>query len=498
LNGDGRPDLAVADNGWNMISVLPGNGDGGFGPKTDFETGWGPWCVAIGDLNGDRTPDLVTPNLLSSTVSVLLGHGDGSFGIGTEYGTGTDPISVAIGDLNHDGKLDLVTADNGSRTVSVLLGNGDGSFGVNTRCSVDGNPCCVAIGDLNRDGKPDLVGGFVLLGNGDGTFVKTNYWDNPRSVATGDMNGDGKLDVVAAYPDAWYSHNDRVGVMFGDGNGSFASGTNFTLGPVGTVSLAIGDLNGDGKLDVAVADSAANTVSVLLGNGNGGFSEGLDFGTGFCPYSVAIGDLNGDGRPDLAVANYLSNTVSVLLNTGGSLPTPVNLALVDAHATAGRVVLRWYGASAGMTATVYRRTAPTSWAPIANIAGDGSGILRFEDVSVQPGARYGYRLGIPQGGAETFYGETWVDVPALAFALDGLRPNPAVGEVVASFTLPSGSPARLQLLDVTGRVWLARDVGDLGSGTHSVRLGGPVPAGMYWLRLTQGGHSLLARGVVMR
>jgi hypothetical protein len=86
----------------------------------------------------------------------------------------------------------------------------------------------------------------------------------------------------------------------------------------------------------------------------------------------------------------------------------------------------------------------------------------------------------------------------LALALEGLRPNPAVGEPVASFALSDGSPARLQLLDVTGRVWRAREVGDLGAGSHVLRLGGSVPAGVYWLRLTQGGHSLLARAVVVQ
>jgi hypothetical protein len=153
---------------------------------------------------------------------------------------------------------------------------------------------------------------------------------------------------------------------------------------------------------------------------------------------------------------------------------------------------------AGILATVYRRTTRTAWAPVASIAGDGTGTLRLEDSRVQSGARYGYRLGVVEAAVERFYGETWITVPALALALEGLRPNPAVGEPVASFTLPSGSPARLELLDVTGRRWLAREVGDLGAGSHLLRLGGSVPAGMYWLRLTQGGRSLLARGVVVR
>src|SRR5258706_4643383 len=125
-------------------------------------------------------------------------------------------------------------------------------------------------------------------------------------------------------------------------------------------------------------------------------------------------------------------------------------------------------------------------------------MVRFEDANVQPGARYGYRLGVRERGTEKFYGETWVSVPELALALEGLRPNPAVGELAAAFTLPSVSPARLELLDVAGRMWLAREVGDLGVGSHLVRLGRTVPAGLYWLRLTQGGCSLFARGAVLR
>ena len=128
----------------------------------------------------------------------------------------------------------------------------------------------------------------------------------------------------------------------------------------------------------------------------------------------------------------------------------------------------------------------------------GSGQLRYEDRAVSAGDRYPYRLGYLESGVEEFTAETCVEVPTLALALEGLRPNPAMGELVASFTLPSGAPARLQLLDVTGRVWLAREVGDLGPGSHLVRLGGSMPAGMYWLRLTQTGRSLLARGVVVR
>ena len=318
---------------------------------------------------------------------------------------------------------------------------------------------------------------------------------NPQSVAIGDLNGDGKPDLVTAN----YNYNSgTVSVLLGNGDGTFVPKADYATG-TGPYSVAIGDLNGDRKPDLVAANSTTNTASVLLGNGDGSFGAKTDYGTGFYPVSVAIGDVNADGKPDLVVANSTSQTVSVLLNAGGGIPTPIALALVDAYATPGRVKLRWYGASvAGVTATVYRQAAQSGWSAIASIAGDGTGTLRFEDASVQAGASYGYRLGVREGGVEKFYGETWISVPALALALEGLRPNPAMGEPVASFTLSSGSSARLELLDVTGRVWLTRAVGDLGAGSHLVRLGKTVPAGMYWLRLTQSGRSLLARGVVVR
>jgi hypothetical protein len=564
LDGDGKPDLAVANSGSNTVSVLLGNGDGSFGVNHDYPTGDYALFLAIGDLNGDGKPDLVTTNFNNTDVSVRLGNGDGSFGALGAYTTGGYPYSAVIADLNGDGKPDLATGNETygtPSTLSVLLGNGNGSFGVRTDYAAGGAGVSLAVGDLNGDGKPDLVvtnyvcSGApcyvgsgqtvsVLLGNGDGSFgARTDYGtgSQPRSVALGDLNGDGRLDLVVAN-----QGSNTVSVLLGNGDGSFGARTDYGTG-VQPYSVAIGDLNGDSKPDVVVANSGSNTVSVLLGVGDGGLGVKTDYVCGGYPTSVAIGDLNGDGIPDLATANRSPNTVSVLLGSGdgsfglksdygtGAYPywvaiadlngdgrldlatansyestvsvliqtseitTPTGLALVDAHSTSKRVELRWFGASmAGVAATVYRRTPHSAWTAVASIAGDGTGMLHFADASVEPGARYGYRLGVREGGAEEFYGETWISVPAPALTLDGLRPNPTSGEAVASFTLPNGSPARLELVDVTGRVWLTRAVGDLGAGSHLVHLGSSIPVGMYWLRLTQGGRSLLARGVVVR
>ncbi len=223
---------------------------------------------------------------------------------------------------------------------------------------------------------------------------------------------------------------------------------------------------------------------------------------GLAPVERALGATAYDPGTDRMVV--CSGSVGgILLNDTGLLawasPTAVEVSLVSARAEGGLVVLDWYAATgAGLQATAYRRTEHSEWEALGSVSADGTGYLLYEDRAVSPGERYAYRLGYFEGGVEQFTAGTWVEVPALALALVGLRPNPAVGEPVASFTLPSGSPARLQLLDVTGRVWLAREVGNLGAGSHLVRLGGSVPAGIYWLRLTQGGRSLLARSVVVR
>src|SRR6266508_4152689 len=178
LKGDGKPDLAAANNAAGTASVLLNKGDGSFRAKRNYGTGRYSGSIAIGDLNGDGTPDLVTANGIANTVSVLLNKGDGSFQAKLDYQTGREPASVAIGDLNGDGKPDLATANGvDANTVSVLANKGDGSFQARRDYRTGRSPVSVAIGDLNGDGKPDLATAnfdmstvSVLLNRGDGSF----------------------------------------------------------------------------------------------------------------------------------------------------------------------------------------------------------------------------------------------------------------------------------------------------------------------------------------
>lgn len=180
---------------------------------------------------------------------------------------------------------------------------------------------------------------------------------------------------------------------------------------------------------------------------------------------------------------------------------PVQLTLVSAEAEPDLVRLTWYAAAGAVTATVYRRTEASEWRAVGAVSSDGTGQLVYEDRAVTPGTRYGYRLGVMEDGAETFVGEAWVDVPLAAqLALAGARPNPALRELAVAFTLPDGSPARLEAYDLVGRRVAARDVGSLGPGGHTVKLGEGklLGCGVYLVRLTQAGRTLTTRAVIVR
>jgi VCBS repeat-containing protein len=153
--------------------------------------------------------------------------------------------------------------------------------------------------------------------------------DGPVSVAVGDFNGDGKPDLAVANELSLFPSN--VSVLLGSATGSFGGPTNFPVGDFTfPFSVAVGDFNGDGKPDLVVANEFSNNVSVLLGNGTGGFTGPTNFTAGSGPASVAVGDFNGDGKPDLAVANVNDDNVSVLLNSTNQAPTAAD----DAYSTA--------------------------------------------------------------------------------------------------------------------------------------------------------------------
>jgi len=344
FNGDGRPDLAASNSGFDDVSVLLGNGDGNFAAERRIEVGppglgiLAPRALVSADFNGHGRPDLVTLRILRNQVSVLLGNGDGGFSDAQRYDVGTSPAQLAVVDLNGDRQLDLVTTNRYSNDVSVLLNDGTGGFRPQQRHTTGEDPGPLLVADVNGDGRPDLVAAnlafdlytytvidslSVLLNRGDGSFAteqRLEVGDDPIALAAADVNGDDLLDLIAAN-----RKSNDVSVLLNNGAGGFAAEQRLPVGLTPT-SLILTDVNGDGSPDLITANlhytntpyyvAPEGSVSVLLNDGNGSFAGEQGFAVGIGPRTLVVTDVNGDGRPDLVTANRESSDLSVLLNDG--------------------------------------------------------------------------------------------------------------------------------------------------------------------------------------
>ncbi len=317
FNGDTMLDLVAANHYANSLSVLLATGGGRFAARVDYPVGSGPASVAVGDLNGDQRLDLGVANEDSNTVSVLLGLGDGTFLTANSFPTGSAPVSLALGDLNGDNQLDLVVTN--SSGVAILVGHNDGTFESKVRYTTP-PPSAIALGDVNGDGKLDLAitnVGYpsritLLAGLGDATFGALTIamvGTAAQAVAIGDLTGDGRPDIAV-------SQSGSLGVEVNLGSGALAPTVSYmtSISSYDTAtSVAIGDLTGDKIPDVAM--TVADRLVVFIGQESGVFSASLHYLTGPNPASLALGDLNGDGRLDAAVANLDADSVSVMLSS---------------------------------------------------------------------------------------------------------------------------------------------------------------------------------------
>ncbi len=327
-DGDGTRDLALANNASNDVTILLGNGAGGFiqAAGSPILVGSAPSSVAAGDLDGDGALDLAVANYGTNDVTILKGNGSGGFSqaAGSPISVGTGPQFVAVGNWDGDADLDLAVANFGSGNVTIYLGNGPGTFtqASGSPIAAGTQPVAVASGDLDGDGDLDLaVADYgsndvtLLKGDGLGGFALptlVGVGSNQLFVALTDLDGDGDLDLAAALYNA-----NAVEIQLGNGAGTYVqkAGSPFAVG-LNPFSIAVGDLNGDTKPDLAVANSTSGHVSILLGGGTGGFGQaaGSPIATGPNPLSIVAGDWNGDGKLDLAVGNRGGNNVTILLN----------------------------------------------------------------------------------------------------------------------------------------------------------------------------------------
>ncbi len=346
LDGDGKPDIVTANHQFanNNVSVFRNTSTAGslsFAPRVSFAPAEDPSSVAIGDVDGDGKADLAVTNQGSNSVSIFRNTGTGpgtiTYAARVDFTTGATPVAVLLGDLDGDRKPDLAVVNNGGNTVSVFRNTSTG------------------VGNIAYAARID-----VATGTG------------PRFVSAGDLDEDGKLELAVAN-----TGNTSVSVLrntsTGVGNIGFAPRVDFVTG-LNPRSVSIGDLNGDSKADLAVANAGNERVSVFRNTSTAGtisLEPKVDLITAINPNSVAIADLDGDGKADLTVTNGGSSSLSVLRNnpnligdptltsfapTAGPIGTTVTITGTNFSLVPTENVVRFFN---NRTATVTASTATT-------------------------------------------------------------------------------------------------------------------------------------------
>ncbi len=336
LNKDGKLDLVVANEKSGDVSVLLDDGKGGLSPSrgSPFPAGPNPNDLASGDFNGDGLVDLAIANHETQHITVLLGDGRGSLAPAPH-----SPVAVVVrphvhgvatGDFNGDGNLDLLTDSWAEDRLVILFGDGDGRFTTpGTYVAVGRHPYQrVRVADLNGDGRADIVSPnlegdnvTILLGDGMGKFhqpARSPFacGDSPFNVAIGDVNADGKPDLAIVNSPS--STADRKGqdgltILIGDGLGAFTkmAGSPFVTGKFPNIP-AIGDLNGDGVADVAVSNPDGDKISIFTMSRKSSVATSATVSVPGHPKGLAIRDLDGDGKAEIVTTNNTGDSVTVI------------------------------------------------------------------------------------------------------------------------------------------------------------------------------------------
>ncbi|CAM2728269.1 unnamed protein product [Rotaria socialis] len=327
FNKDNQLDIAVVNSWSNALKVFLISNNGTTANSTEYSTGSksAPNSLAVGDFNKDGWTDIVVANTGSSNIGIFLGYDYPTFNsqiIRIKQRT-SYPTYVVVGDFDRDSQWDIAVTCFKKNSVSVFLGLGNGTFEseISNLLPKSSYPTAMVVGDFNNDNQSDIVvvnsqGKTIsaLLGYGNGTFAKdistSTGNSSPVFIAMGDFNKDNKLDIAVAF-----QKDDNVGVFMGYGNGSFSQQIVYKLSKGSSpVWLIVHDFNEDNVQDMAVANSGGNNIGIFLGYGDGTFRNASLYSTGnnSAPCSIAIGDFNGDNRMDIAVANVKGGNIVIL------------------------------------------------------------------------------------------------------------------------------------------------------------------------------------------
>jgi len=307
-----------------------------------------PWALVTSDFNRDGNLDLAVADFGNQFVGTLLGKGDGSFRHGHSFSISPySPVALAVGDFDGDGTPDLAVVEYNGPTdgkLGIFLGNGDGAFHKSAEYSLGYEPLSAAVADFNGDGHLDVavtnegVNGkgsvMVFFGNGDGTFQKPTIYNlsaYPDSVAAGDLNGDGRPDLAVAEADV------GVAILLNKGDGKFGKPVVYPVRPASVANVVIAEVNHDSYPDLVVATFQA--VGVLLGKGGGKFGRAAIYSTSSItqessPAAVIVADFNADGNPDIAAVLFEADSALLYGKGNGTFKPVVPVKLRNPGGTA--------------------------------------------------------------------------------------------------------------------------------------------------------------------
>jgi len=405
LDGDGKPDIVVANYTVGSISVfrntsVTGNINVANFVRNDFTAGTGATFISVADMDNDGKQDVIVANQGENTISIFKNistSGNISFSSQIKIATPSTPIGIGIGDFDRNGWLDIATANHGNGTVSIFTNKGifnaistnnfNPRFGLITGL----NPITIDVADIDGDSKSDIVVGNY--GSNSISIFKNNYisgtlatssfstkldfnaGNKPGYVKLGDMDGDSKLDVVVLA-----EGTNSVGILRNISTAgvlsstSFASRVNFNTG-ITPYYISVGDLTGNGKLDILITNFGDGTATVWQNKATPGsitsasFFKRLNFNVGTKPYAGLLADIDGDAKTDILVSNTGSNTLSILRNTVGAqmIVSPTSSTL---PATGGSLT------ASVSSNLVWKVSSNANWLIPIGVSGKNSGSIR--------------------------------------------------------------------------------------------------------------------------